>query len=78
MYKGFMEHLRSIQEAQKVGSSGRFGAMGAGIVGSAVLATGGSVSQMEGENVKTGIGAGTAALVSYPVMVFASNHPVLK
>lgn len=70
--EGLAKHLSAINEAKRIGSFGKFAAIGTGAgaaAGLGVVASSGS-GNSDWKN--------TAAIVSYPAMLFAANHPVLK
>jgi len=70
--EGLAKHLSAINEAKRVGSFGKFAAIGTGAGAAAGLGVAASAGTGN-DDWKT-----TAALVSYPVMLFAANNPVLK
>lgn len=70
--EGLAKHLTAINEAKRIGSFGKFAAIGTGAGAAAGL----------GVAASSGTGnsdwSTTAAIASYPVMLFAANHPTLK
>lgn len=70
--EGLAKHLSAMNEAKRIGSFGKFAAIGTGAgaaAGLGIAASNGS-GNSDWKN--------TAAVVAYPVMLFAANHPVLK
>lgn len=64
--KGLTKYLKSINEGKRAGATGRLVAVGTGIgVGAAEISDNDTWGNM-------------AAVVTYPAMLFAANHPVLK
>lgn len=70
--EGLAKHLSAINEAKRIGSFGKFAAIGTGAGAAAGLGMAASSGSGNSD------WKNTAALVSYPVMLFAANHPVLK
>lgn len=70
--KGLSNYMRSMAEAKKVGATGRLLAVGTGIgVGAGIGAGAANVSGNDDWMTE-------AAIITYPAMLFAANHPVLK
>ncbi len=70
--EGLAKHLSAINEAKRIGSFGKFAAIGTGAGAAAGLGMAASSGSGNSD------WKNTAALVSYPTMLFAANHPVLK
>jgi hypothetical protein len=70
--EGLAKHLSAINEAKRIGSFGKFAAIGTGAGAAAGLGV--AASQGTGNS----DWSTTAAMVSYPVMLMAANNPVLK
>lgn len=70
--EGLAKHLSAINEAKRIGSFGKFAAIGTGAGAAAGLGVAASNGSGNSD------WSTTAAVVAYPVMLMAANHPVLK
>lgn len=70
--EGLSKYLSSINEAKRVGATGRLLAVGTGMGVGAGIGAGAAVGSGNSD------WSTAAAIVAYPAMLFASNHPVLK
>lgn len=70
--EGLAKHLAAMNEAKRIGSFGKFAAIGTGAGAAAGLGIAASNGSGNSD------WSTTAAIVSYPVMLMAANNPVLK
>lgn len=68
--KGLTTYVRSMHQANKIGAAGRTIGLSVGLVSAAGIGAG--TAEVSDDN------RGWAAVVTYPAMLFLSNHPVLK